>query len=585
MQADSDNNSDDSDYDPEEDEIENSIDHAAVVHRIDDFLARGENHESTRMVIQDVPIPKDFCADPCQISVAELEEQIRFHTRTGSLKDTLTKINVTSKVFRNPQYPPREIQLGKNRYPPRESRYQVIQKTYGSPLHYACHDPNGSRGEHKIRLLLWVADRHKIPIRKLLTLSEVTVRKCGKEWHEAMMEVGTMGTKRTQETRATPLYILLDNPTSSASAVRRLSEAWPSIVHLQYFTNLNVLQCHNTLSHFLLKNPISPNHSEGDVDRVVSIVEVLLQVAAKTDLGAKHLVTVNANWGTGNAESDQHTTIGTPSAIHIALSHGICPPETLAAMLQVWPEAVLFSSDGYNSSALCPLFSVVYQNPTATKARLWQAKCTEAILQHSSLASVSRGLVRANSTGRHQFHDVMRIIAKLKDAGVAERLLEAMKALLQKRDALGKTLLHHVVVAPVFRTSPLHAYKTTSADSKRCKCLPARANHHVDLVRWILEQEPSLAWVRDKNGHNALHTALEFGSTWSAGVREMIEMVPDWQYQATKVGGKEEDLLPFQIAATEGGNDGAVDTVYELLKITVPLAFSDLNFHCPIIND
>ncbi|CAJ1954519.1 unnamed protein product [Cylindrotheca closterium] len=582
MQVDSD--CDDSDYVPEEDEaIDESIDCEVADHRIDTILVKRETQESTRIAIQDVPIPEDFCADPCQISVAELEEEIRFQIRKGNLKDTLTKIDVTSKLFSNPQYLPREIQLGKDRYPPRETRYQVIQKTYGSPLHYACHDQNGSRGEHKIRLLLCVANQYKIPIHKLLTLSEVTVRKYGTEWHKITVEAGT---ERMQETRATPLYILLDNPNSSASTVRRLSEPWPSIVHLQYFTNLNVLECHNTLSHFLLKNPISPyEHSERDIARIASIVQVLLQVAAKTDLDAKSLVTVNTHFGRDDREADQNSTIITRNAVQIALSHGGCvPPKVLASMLQVWPEAVQYPENDYSSKAPCPLCCIVDSNPKTTKARLWQTKCIEVILKHSSLESFAMGLMRTNNDGSLQFHNVMRIISKLKssstETGLATDLLEAMKALLYQRDEQGKALLHHVVAAPIFR-SPKRECKAGNAHFKRRKCLlPPRANHHVDLVRWILEEEPSLAWVHDKGGHNALHTALEGGSTWFSGVRDMLEIVPDWQYEAIKVDGKEEDLLPFQIAATAvGGNHGAVDTVYELLKITGPLAFSHFEFH------
>lgn len=243
-------------------------------------------------------------------------------------------------------------------------------------------------------------------------------------------------------------------------------------------------------------------------------------------------------------------------------------------MLSVWPEAVQQSGHGYKSDESCPLHVILNQNPKTAKACFWQTKCIEAILQYSTLESVAMGLVRTRVDGRLQFQNIMKRISELaamKETVMVEGLVGALKALVRKRDAQGKTILHHVVVAPVFRSSL--ALEATP-HRKRRKCLSMRrVNCHVDLVRWALQQEPSLARVCDNEGQNALHTALKYGSTWNAGVREMVEMVPDWQYEPTELNG-EGDLLPFQIAATACHGD--LDTIYELLKITGPLAFSHL---------
>ena len=49
----------------------------------------------------------------------------------------------------------------------------VSCKAYGTPLHHACHDPDGKRGEEKIRIILSAAQTAEVEMALLLSVREV----------------------------------------------------------------------------------------------------------------------------------------------------------------------------------------------------------------------------------------------------------------------------------------------------------------------------------------------------------------------------------------------------------------------------
>ena len=105
--------------------------------------------------------PRDHGGNPEAVSMQELEESLDEHVRNGTLTTFLTKVDIESDVFLA-EYEPWSR--------PSTAR-RLSHKKYGTPFHYACCDPDKSRRNEKIRLILEVAKTNDVDLKLVLTAS------------------------------------------------------------------------------------------------------------------------------------------------------------------------------------------------------------------------------------------------------------------------------------------------------------------------------------------------------------------------------------------------------------------------------
>ncbi|KAK1733603.1 tetratricopeptide repeat protein [Skeletonema marinoi] len=176
------------------------------------------------------------------------------------------------------------------------------------------------------------------------------------------------------------------------------------------------------------------------------------------------------------------------------------------------------------------------------------------------------------------------------------RLAKSVSALLQNRDADGKTLLHYITAYNVVQTNNLdepgkmmlilHSVKEKYIEEGRTfpfnyfswdsfngdetlgnemfileKNRRRQTQEKVgEIARWILKKEPTLTESVDNEGLNPFHFqyAVSVGKKWSEGLDVVAGLVPGWTQAHGKVG-----LSPFAIA---GYACDDIDTLFELLR-------------------
>jgi hypothetical protein len=573
--------SDESDYEAMDEESSESTDHLS-------------SFEPERKVlpIRDVKIPAEYCLDPCTISVKELQEIIQGFLNKGTLKKELTQVDTSINIFTLPEFSAKQIQLGAPR---------VISKTYGTQLHYACRDRNGVRGEQKTRLLLEAAADAEVSFAEMFTVSEVTVRLSRGEWRTNNNETDG-GHNITNE----PFFILLDNKNSTISSIRMLAAAWPNVVHFRRFgtdeyvwASLSAFNGHrqnhdecviNTLFHVLLESSGESGRSKEQDARAFSIVETLLEFAEKTTQGAEGLVSANMSLETdcplgilcsGDHDSDLEKA---RNGIHIALTNNEClQTRLLSLLIKAWPDALKYSGHDFRKDCPYPLHTILGRNSRNTLEFRSKLQATEVLLTYSSIEAVAVALLRTCNQGKLGFHEIMRTLSEsssAEDKQTKNNFNQVLKTLLRRKDTRGRTLLHYTVeyecklscseslnrrIAGLSFDLDLYqgdGYETWLEERQQLR--RRNKGYQMEVIRWILKEAPSLAFACDTNGLNPFHIALKSGKTWENGLSDLVTVVPEWAYRATKGG-----LAPFQFAATVVNQQGReLDTIYELLKYT-----------------
>eukprot|EP00980_Cylindrotheca_fusiformis_P030166 scaffold24507_cov122-Cylindrotheca_fusiformis.AAC.2 len=591
-----DSDSDESEYEPMDEDVIDS----------DDVLPSCEHESILLLPIRDVAIPPDFCIDPCTVSVVELEEIIDDFLRRDVLKEELTNVNTNASSYALPKFSKNEIQLGKKgnhfQRPPR-----VISKTYGTLLHYACRDRNGYRGEQKIRLLLDSAAKADISPKEMFTLAEVTVTFTRGEWTPSDKE-----SSGVWKTRCTPFFILLDNRNATASSIRMLAATWPQIVNLKRFgavefpsadivswngregtTHQSNDTCIiNTLFHVLLE--MSPESNK----RIHSTVAILLEFADEaTTKGAESLVSANvsidANCPLGNLCSGDHASNVEKACngIHLALSSASLHPKLISLLISAWPNALTQCGHGFRVGCPFPLHSVLQRRPRNLLEAQSKIETIQVLLLESTLEAAAASLLRTCEEGRLAFHEVFRLLSKgssENEKQIADRLRIILDTLLHRKDRRGRTILHHIVSSgcqldcsemlnrrlggrsSLLRLADADKVWSNQTNSQQYLTEEIRllyernAGYHVEVVRWVLDKKPLLAFMYDEDGHNPFHRAIVLGKDWGSGLCDLVRINPDWAYRPTRNG-----LAPFQLAATVvKGPNCQIETSFQLLNYT-----------------
>lgn len=541
-------------------------------------------------------LPAPDLPDPSTISVAELEETIQEHLRNSTLKKALTQIDTNSDLFIPEFSKPTLIPRGYFTHAPMlddeqdkiRRTPQLVKKTCGTLLHYACHDRDELRGALKVKSILRAAEKIDITPARICSIAEIQMVPRNGSWEE--LEDPDDHKEGYGTTLDTPFFILLRN--RRLRPLRLLATAWPGIVQLRDIRKQIGYGVYGETYTTLME--LIYDHFRPDDDHSIdlAIVKTLIEFADKTPQGARGLVSASFRWPTGFHwqegedlcdHEEEHCTV-----IHIALSCRRNQPELIPPLIKAWPEALIYCGDMMEECGSFPLHIIWKVPNNYTDA----VQATEYLLMYSTIKAAATALLNTNVDGKLGFSVVMDTlpVKSPKNDLLRDRLLRFLKTLVYKKDSKGRTLLHyaaafacrpnrrelyyqHIRFCAEFWTArgrnagvdddvpELPPDGIEEWEKEKRKLQERNTSYQQQVISWILEQDASLAFVTDNDGLNPFHYALSCGKTWNSGLEYLANSVPEWPESATKKG-----LLPYQFAATLVDEHGEVDTIYELLK-------------------
>jgi hypothetical protein len=542
-------------------------------------------------------LPDPDLPDPSKISVEELQETIQDHLNNSALKKALTQIDASSNLFipefSKPTLIPRSYFVNAPMLDETQDEIRrtpkLVKKICGTLLHYACHDKDERRGEQKIKVILQAAAKIDISPARICSIAELQMVSRNGGWEE--LEDPDDQKEGYGTTLDTPFFILLRS--RKLGSLRLLAKAWPGIVQLRDIRKQVGYGVYGETYTTLME--LIYDHFRPDDDHSIdlAIVQTLIEFANKTPQGARGLVAASFRWPTGFHweegedlcdHEEEHCTV-----IHIALSCRRDQPELITPMIKAWPEALLYCGDMMEECGSYPLH-IIWKVPNTYSHAV---KATENLLMHSTIEAVATALLNTNVDGKLGFSVVMDTLPTKKTPEIdlmRDRLLRFLKTLVYKQDAYGRTLLHYAAAfccrpnrrelyyqhirfcAEFWISKGLHAGVDDDVpelppggieawEKEKCKLQERNTTYKQKVISWILEQDPSLAFVSDIDGLNPFHFALSSGETWASGLQYLANLVPEWPECATTKG-----LVPYQFAATLVDHRGEIDTIYELLK-------------------
>ena len=227
-------------------------------------------------------------------------------------------------------------------------------------------------------------------------------------------------------------------------------------------------------------------------------------------------------------------------------------------------------------------------------------------MEYSTVEAFATGLLCDNVKDGYVFDSLIKVVDSLHvtiecgyhsfevNETIKHRLAQSVSALLQKRDADGRTLLHYITAYNIGqtnnldepgkmmlilgclrekyneegRTFPFNFFSWDSFNGDETlgnemfiweKNRRRETQEKVgEIARWILKKEPTLAESVDNEGLNPFQYAVSVGKKWSEGLDVVAGLAPGWTQAHGKVG-----LSPFAIA---GYACDDIDTLFELLR-------------------
>jgi len=530
--------------------------------------------------------------DGSKLSVERLRELIEQHRQTRTVKKFLCDIDTESGLF-DAEYTDIDTSnvdihnLPNNEKPVVKS--YLISKTYCTMLGFACLDPNGPRGEEKIRLILDTARRYHINLRLFLATFSKRIFKWGEHTHTWIDK-----TKEQDNWRTTPLQLVISNDHSTPESIRMIACAWPRAV----FIRGDVEDETKTLLMEVVHS-CSYDHSGESIERLKNITDALFEAAEKTKEGARGLVMMSdsANIGVVNYFDAYMENESEQTVLHIATSYYYDnPEEVLSIFLKVWPDAMLKLGEHHENCGDYPFHNVFRFAKTYESL----VKCIEVFLQHSTLPAFASCLLYVNSKdGVYAFDLLLEALQSPEITKIRpfhpmkcetiwqERLKAEVNTLLSKKDLHGRTFLHHIVVynredddldeghrrGMIMREDLRHLINrdlwhdddNDIDDELSNELLRVWKRHQREkmekvgkIAQWILNQDNELVNVVDNDGLNPLQYAVSIGKKWSEGLDILVKIVPDWSQPP-----KNNTLCPF---AMSGYASNDLDTTFQLLR-------------------
>jgi len=467
---------------------------------------------------------------------------------------------------------------------------RLVCKVFGSPLHWACMDLDGCRGEEKIRTILQAAEQARISMASLLCRNQIYFhQRPDGSWADH----GDSG--------ITPLQCLISNPYSSVESLRMLCEAWPQGVHLRD----TVGGAPGTLLIFLIEQPF-------EAERHLTFFRVLLEVAEKTREGAIGLVSATDTIHQGLSPIDvpvDEDIDAELTALHTITGFHQSPELLIPLLLKVWPDALKYCRDGRRYPTSTPLHNVAryiscyVKGPAFKRSLESRIKSIEAFFSGSSLEGLAAGLLYTDYLGDLGFHVVMAAIEEMNGKDCFQELQAHMQAsieaLVRRKDQHGRNFLHYVAANPgdvndaefkekakkiqagaegvdtedwdaidlMLRHDPTDEV-SAMLQEEQARLEKRNQGHIIEVCRWILSMVPSSSLVYDSEGMNPFHFAISKRKKWTSGLQDLALLVPDWRHSRNKITG----LFPFMSAAlpqAAPGND--ISTIYEILRFDVSL--------------
>ena len=544
--------------------------------------------------------------EPDQMSVEQLETKIRNHREAHTLIFYLTTVDtdtldnaVQHMKFNTYSRSLQFVEGSSEQFV--EGEYEVTGMSYGTPLHHACRDPDGKRGEEKIRMILNAAKSVGADIRVLLLVRE---GKCNRN------RDGDYVLDKDVDASTTPLFLLLENENSTIGSFELICRAWPDVVFL---TCRNGAAARDTILHYLL---IDASDKEDEIveARHVELVRLFLRTAAKGYGGASGLASATSNnligvdkfklsrlnRGDSNALDCDPTT-----AVHLICAdiYGSPRSNILQMLMKSWPDALLHCVEIDSNFGSFPFHDAVhtewfvyggkYSCPKSNPNQ-YALRNLCIFLQHSSIAGLARALVNVDTPRGQAGFIIARDTLKFEgDEAASKEEKEKATLLLQTRiskcDVSGRTIFHHVAssdialdMCSVAVIEEKRKVYCSRASTTRRQGWPWNQDRHVEdeaeveksvrqlerrnqktineTFEWLASINPESAAAFDDGGNSPFHHAIACGKTWDRGIRSLLEYQPKWVSARNRSG-----LYPFMIAAMPD-SDQDLTTIYNLLR-------------------
>lgn len=510
-----------------------------------------------------LPFPDDMLS-PADCSVQELEEKLKEHIEARSITEYLTKVDEKDE---NAEFIPQCR-------PPSDmtDSWEMVGKLYGTPLLFACYDMNEARQLEKICLILETAQRHLIDMQTLLTACmKLVYRDSDGVWayHKRLKANGN---------NFMPIWILISNLEQSEyysiEPVRLLCKAYPPIVFERSFADEEGW----TPLHYVCNTNSSP-------ERLQSLVDILLEAANETEVGAKGLV---------QSRPELRNKWCTP--LHVLTQEIKDPHKTIRRLLNEWPDALLYCQEGPSDSNWGYPFhtEIALSDNRCFNCETFQSKVDslKAFFECSSPKALARALLFEEADadeGEIGLHLVKRLANYVGPDALPvhlEEIAATVTNMVNRQDSQGRTLAFYVAAfdTALPRSEMLSLKSQTfSADKGDLNTSEvARLNlegwcYEMELIKeaqvkelceWILKASPNAFAVRDSNGMTPLQFALANGKRWNKGLDKLVGIKPEWPLHRDRETG----LFPFAMAASVHQQD--LSTVFELLRYA-PHALSE----------
>jgi len=474
----------------------------------------------------------------------------------------------------------------------RETRgLRIVEiREYCSPFHAACWDPDGSRGEEKIRVLLEAAKHFGLHLSYFLVTGEKCERHSRLNPSVPMISAPPLpGHQRNREETTsvtvcsciTPLHILVNNPESTVESFRLLCQACPEIVHIRNACKECIREAtSDTILMSLLKRG---GESTTDTQRRVAIMRVFLEAAERTAKGAKSLVAAGeiVEEGVG-----MHLRETADNALYYATTSQYNPDQFIPSLLHAWPDALKFCS-----GAVTPLHAIAdFKRTPQVGSYQARMKSIEELMTGSSPKALAFALLFPDREGRTGLFLSMKAIKDMShddSVELQEHMDAVFRTLVRKKDDTGRTLLHYVAAHRAEVNEDEFDVKAegilergrdptegqlTQLQVLREELKERNASDVLGVCEWILKIDPSTGFIRDSHGMTPFHFAIAEGKRWDTGLSGLAELCPDWCSANDGVTG----LFPFMSAASKeyiaDDNGDQTETIFELLRSNPPLA-------------
>ena len=552
-----------------------------------------------------VPPERPVFPEPHKMPVEQLEMKIRIHKESRTLIDYLTTVDTDTldnavqhmkfvTYSRSLQF----VEGSSKQF--LEGEYEVTGMSYGTPLHHACRDPDGKRGEEKIRMMLNAAKSVGADIRELLLVRE---GKCDKN------QDGDYVLNKDVDASTTPLFLLLENENSTIGSFELICLSWPYIVFLTCKNGVDPAR--ETILHYLL---FDAGDKEDEIieARHVELVRLFLRTAEKGYGGASGLVSATSNNLIGvdkfnisqlNRDAADTLDCDPTTALHLVCTdiYGSAQSSILQMLMRSWPDALLHCVEIKDNFGSFPFHDaahtrgIVYDGEKGvcpkSNPNQYALRNLCIFLQHSSISGLARALVNVDTPrGQAGFIIARDTLEFQGDEAASKEEKEKAMLLLQMRtskcDISGKSLFHHVASSDisldvcsvaVFEEKrkiyysrgaregwPLNKDRHADDEAEVEKSVRRleRRNQKVinEAFEWLASINPESATAFDDDGNAPFHHAIACGKTWDRGIESLLEYQPKWVSARNRSG-----LYPFMIAAMPD-SDQDLTTIYNILR-------------------